>query len=86
MSREEIEQEIDMHRNSINALEGLLRHFDAKPSVSKTTQYSLQDMIDFCYEKSKNIKLKAEPQLFIEIMHALETLKELTRYATNTKE
>ena len=36
----------------------------------------IDGLIKFCDEKSKNIKLKAEPQVFIEIKHALEDLKE----------
>ena len=31
MTKKEIEQKIDMHRNSINALEGLLRHISTAP-------------------------------------------------------
>lgn len=36
----------------------------------------IDGLIKFCDEKSKNIKLKAEPQVFIEIKQALEELKE----------
>ena len=36
---------------------------------------SIDGLIKFCDEKSKNIKLKAEPQVFIEIKQALEELK-----------
>lgn len=36
----------------------------------------IDGLIKFCDEKSKNIKLKAEPQVFIEIKQALEDLKE----------
>lgn len=36
----------------------------------------IDGLIKFCEEKSKNIKLKAEPQVFIEIKQALEELKE----------
>ena len=36
----------------------------------------INDLIKFCDEKSKNIKLKAEPQVFVEIRQALEELKE----------
>ena len=35
----------------------------------------IDGLIKFCDEKSKNIKLKAEPQVFIEIKQALEQLK-----------
>lgn len=35
----------------------------------------IDGLIKFCDEKSKNIKLKAEPQVFIEIKQALEELK-----------
>ena len=37
----------------------------------------IDGLIKFCDEKSKNIKLKAEPQVFIEIKQALEELKAL---------
>lgn len=39
----------------------------------------INDLIKFCDEKSKNIKLKAEPQVFVEIRQALEELKELRK-------
>ena len=39
----------------------------------------IDGLIKFCDEKSKNIKLKAEPQVFIEIKQALEELKELRK-------
>ena len=35
----------------------------------------IDGLIKFCDEKSKNIKLKAEPQVFIEIKQALEELR-----------
>lgn len=35
----------------------------------------IDGLIKFCNEKSKNIKLKAEPQVFIEIAEKLEELK-----------
>ena len=38
---------------------------------------TLDEQISFCEEKSKNIKLKAEPQTFIDIKDSLEKLKEL---------
>ena len=37
---------------------------------------SIGELIAFCYEKSKNIKLKAEPEVFI---HLAELLEELSR-------
>lgn len=37
----------------------------------------IDGLIKFCDEKSKNIKLKAEPQVFVEIKQALEELKVL---------
>lgn len=36
----------------------------------------IDEAIKFCNEKSKNIKLKAEPQVFIDIADWLEELKE----------
>jgi len=36
---------------------------------------TIDEMIAFCNEKSKNIKLKAEPQVFIDIAKILEELK-----------
>ena len=36
---------------------------------------TLDEQISFCEEKSKNIKLKAEPQTFIDIKNSLEKLK-----------
>ena len=39
---------------------------------------TLDEQISFCEEKSKNIKLKAEPQTFIDIKNSLEKLKELS--------
>lgn len=36
---------------------------------------SIDEAIQFCKEKSKNIKLKAEPQVFVEIAEKLEELK-----------
>ena len=35
----------------------------------------IDGLIKFCDEKSKNIKLKAEPQVFVEIKQALEELR-----------
>lgn len=37
----------------------------------------IDGLIKFCDEKSKNIKLKAEPQVFIEIKQALEEFNDL---------
>lgn len=36
---------------------------------------TLDEQISFCEEKSKNIKLKAEPKTFIDIKNSLEKLK-----------
>ena len=36
---------------------------------------TLDEQISFCEEKSNNIKLKAEPQTFIDIKNSLEKLK-----------
>ena len=36
---------------------------------------NLDEAIAFCYEKSENIKMKAEPQIFINIAKQLEELK-----------
>ena len=36
---------------------------------------TIDEIIKFCYEKAKNIKLKAEPQVFIDIAERLEELK-----------
>ena len=38
---------------------------------------TLDEQISFCEEKSKNIKLKAEPQTFVDIKNSLEKLKKL---------
>lgn len=38
---------------------------------------TLDEQIAFCEEKSKNIKLKAEPQVFVDIKACLEELKEI---------
>ncbi len=38
---------------------------------------TLDEQISFCEKKSKNIKLKAEPQTFVDIKNSLEKLKEL---------
>lgn len=40
---------------------------------------SIDEAIKFCHEKSENIKLKAEPQTFIDIALLLEELKELRK-------
>ena len=39
----------------------------------------IDGLIKFCDEKSKNIKLKAEPQVFVEIKQALGELKEIRK-------
>ena len=36
---------------------------------------TIDEAIAFCYEKSNNIKLKAEPQVFIQLAEWLEELK-----------
>ena len=36
---------------------------------------SIDEAIAFCHEKSNNIKLKAEPQVFIQLEELLEELK-----------
>ena len=36
---------------------------------------SIDEAIAFCYEKSNNIKLKAEPEVFIQLAELLEELK-----------
>ena len=41
---------------------------------------TIDEAIAFCYEKSNNIKLKAEPQVFIQLAEWLEELKELREY------
>lgn len=40
-----------------------------------TDKLNIDEAIKFCYEKAKNIKLKAEPQVFIDIAELLEELK-----------
>ena len=41
---------------------------------------TIDEAIAFCYEKSNNIKLKAEPEVFIQLAEQLEELKELKEY------
>ena len=36
---------------------------------------TIDEAIAFCYEKSNNIKLKAEPEVFIQLAELLEELK-----------
>ena len=36
---------------------------------------TIDEAIAFCYEKSNNIKLKAEPQVFVQLAELLEELK-----------
>lgn len=40
---------------------------------------TIDEQIAFCEEKSKNIKLKAEPQTFVGIAESLKRLKEYER-------
>lgn len=40
---------------------------------------TIDEQIAFCEEKSKNIKLKAEPQTFVDIAESLKRLKEYER-------
>lgn len=40
---------------------------------------TVDEQIAFCEEKSKNIKLKAEPQTFVDIAESLKRLKEYER-------
>lgn len=42
---------------------------------------TIDEAISFCEEKASNIKLKAEPQVFIQIAKWLEELKELREKA-----
>ena len=41
---------------------------------------TIDEAIAFCYEKSNNIKLKAEQEVFIQLAEQLEELKELKEY------
>ena len=43
----------------------------------------IDELIQFCKRKSENIKLKAEPQVFIEIAGKLEELKALQHFESN---
>ena len=45
--------------------------------VNMADKMLIDGLIKFCDEKSKNIKLKAEPQVFVEIKQALEEVKVL---------
>lgn len=40
---------------------------------------TIDEQIVFCEEKSKNIKLKAKPQTFVDIAESLKRLKEYER-------
>lgn len=40
---------------------------------------TLDEQIAFCEEKSKNIKLKAEPQTFVDIAESLKRLRQYKR-------
>ena len=46
----------------------------------------IDGLIKFCDEKSKNIKLKAEPQVFVEIKQALEELKAIKQCKSDVME
>ena len=46
----------------------------------------IDGLIKFCDEKSKNIKLKAEPQVFVEIKQALEELKAIKQWKSDVME
>ena len=46
----------------------------------------IDGLIKFCDEKSKNIKLKAEPRVFIEIKQALEELKAIKQWKSDVME
>lgn len=53
-----------------------VEEFKALKDKSVADNMLIDGLIKFCDEKSKNIKLKAEPQVFVEIKQALEELKE----------
>ena len=46
---------------------------------------TIDEAIAFCHEKSNNIKLKAEPEVFIQLAEWLEELKELKKSAPNRR-
>lgn len=46
----------------------------------------IDGLIKFCDEKSKNIKLKAEPRVFNEIKQALEELKAIKQWKSDVME
>ena len=46
---------------------------------------TIDEAIKFCYEKAKNIKLKAEPQVFIDIAELLEELKDYREHNEKLK-
>ena len=46
----------------------------------------IDGLIKFCDEKSKRIKLKAEPQVFVEIKQALEELKAIKQWKSDVME
>ena len=46
---------------------------------------TIDEAIAFCHEKSSNIKLKAEPEVFIQLAELLEELKELKEYFNSTE-
>ena len=53
--------------------------------VNMADNMLIDGLIKFCDEKSKNIKLKAEPQVFIEIKQALEEFKDLKEKSVTKK-
>ena len=54
--------------------------------VNMADKMLIDGLIKFCDEKSKNIKLKAEPQVFIEIKQALEELKAIKQWKSDVME
>jgi hypothetical protein len=46
-----------------------------RKGVNMADKMLIDGLIKFCDEKSKNIKLKAEPQVFVEIAESLKLLK-----------
>lgn len=45
-------------------------------SMRRQEKMTIDEQIAFCEEKSKNIKLKAEPQTFVDIAKSLKRLRE----------
>ena len=54
--------------------------------VNMADSMLIDGLIKFCDEKSKNIKLKAEPQVFVEIKQALEELKAIKQWKSDVME